>query len=113
MIPVGATVLKAKKTASAKTGAFTWRRAVGLARFAGRLYFGMAGGMMSTLMTAGGGGVAGGPMGVSDPTVNALMMLLGHGAAAEGNVDLATPAAVVSAAFQRASADVMKELQPK
>jgi hypothetical protein len=118
-IPVGATAPKAKKTASAKTGAFTWRRAVGLARFAGKLYFGMTGGMMMTLMNAAGGGAMGGPggpggpMGVSDPTVNALMMLLGHGGSAEGQVDLATPAAVVSAAFQRASSDVMKELQPK
>ena len=113
LIPVTAAAARPKKmTASAKTGAFTWRRAVGLARFAGKLYFGMTGGMMTSLMNSSGGG-GGGPLGGGDPTVNALMMLLGPGAGGEPSDDLTTPAAVVAAAFQKAAADVMKELQPK
>ena len=101
-----------KMTASAKTGAFTWRRAVGLARFAGKLYFGMTGGMMTTLMSSSGGG-GGGPLGGGDPTVNALMMLLGPAPASEPSDDLTTPDAVVAAAFQKAATDVMKDLQAK
>jgi hypothetical protein len=112
LIPVSATAARPKKlTASAKTGAFTWRRAVGLARFAGRLYFGMSGGMMTSLMNSSSGG-GGGPLGGGDPTVNAIMQLLGP-AASEPSDDLTTPAAVVAAAFQKAATDVIKELQPK
>lgn len=113
LIPLTAAAPRTKKvTASAKTGAFTWRRAVGLARFAGKIYFGMTGGMMTTLMSSSGAG-GGGPLGGGDPTVNAIMSLLGPGAAADGSDDLTTPAAVVAAAFQKAAADVLKELQPK
>jgi hypothetical protein len=113
LIPVSAAAAKPKKlTASAKTGAFTWRRAVGLARFAGKLYFGMTGGMMTSLMSSSGAG-GGGPLGGGDPTVNAIMMLLGPGGGSEPSDDLTTPAAVIAAAFQKAAADVMKELQPK
>jgi hypothetical protein len=113
LIPVSAGASRAKKlTASAKTGAFTWRQAVGLARFAGKIYFGMSGGMMKTLMSSSGAG-GGGPLGGGDPTVNAIMMLLGPAASGEETVDLATPGAVVAAAFQKAAADAMKELQPK
>jgi hypothetical protein len=113
VIPVSAASARPKKlTASAKTGAFTWRRAVGLARFAGKIYFGMTGGMMTTLMNPAGSG-AGGPLGGGDPTVNAIMSLLGPGAASDGSDDLTTPAAVVAAAFQKAAAEVLKELQPK
>ncbi len=113
LIPLGAGAARAKKlSASAKTGAFTWRQAVGLARFAGKLYFGMTGGMMTTLMNSSGAGGSG-PLGGGDPTVNAIMMLLGPAASNESTVDLATPAAVVAAALQKAAADAMKELQPK
>jgi hypothetical protein len=113
VIPLSATAARTKKlTASAKTGAFTWRRAAGLARFAGKIYFGMAGGMMTTLMNPAGAG-AGGPLGGGDPTVNAIMSLLGPAGAADASDDLTTPAAVVAAAFQKAAADVIKELQPK
>lgn len=113
LIPLTATTARPKKlTASAKTGAFTWRRAVGLARFAGKIYFGMTGGMMTTLMSSAGAG-GGGPLGGGDPSVNAIMMLLGPGPAGDGAGDLATPAAVVGAAFQKAAADVMKQIQTK
>ena len=112
LIPVSSTAARPKKlTASAKTGAFTWRQAVGLARFAGKLYFGMSGGMMTSLMNPSSGG-GGGPLGGGDPTVNAIMMLLGPGGGEPAD-DLLTPAAVVAAAFQKAATDVMKELQPK
>jgi hypothetical protein len=112
VVPIAATTARPKKlTASAKTGAFTWRRAVGLARFAGKIYFGMTGGMMTTLMSSA-GGAGGGPLGGGDPTVNAIMMLLGP-AASEPSDDLTTPAAVVAAAFHKAAGDLMKELQPK
>ncbi len=112
LIPVSAAAPKTKKvTASAKTGAFTWRRAVGLARFAGKIYFGMTGGMMTTLMSSS-GAAGGGPLGGGDPTVNAIMSLLGP-SGSEPSDDLTTPAAVVAAAFQKAAADVMKELRPK
>ncbi len=113
LIPLNAGASRTKKlTASAKTGAFTWRQAVGLARFAGKIYFGMSGGMMKTLLSSPGAG-GGGPLSGGDPTVNAIMMLLGPTGSGDGTVDLATPAAVVAAAFQKAAADVMKELQPK
>lgn len=113
LIPVSAAAARPKKmTASAKTGAFTWRRAVGLARFAGKLYFGMTGGMMTSLMNPSGAG-GGGPLGGGDPTVNALMMLLGPNTGGDPSDNLTTPAAVVAAAFQKAAADVMKELQSK
>ena len=113
LVPVSATASRAKKlSASAKTGAFTWRSAVGLARFAGKIYFGMTGGMMTTLMSSPGAG-GGGPLGGGDPTVNAIMMLLGPSAGAGAPADLSTPAAVVAAAFQKAAQDLMKELQPK
>jgi hypothetical protein len=112
VIPVSGAAARPKKvTASAKTGAFTWRRAVGLARFAGKIYFGMTGGMMTTLMNPAGAG-AGGPLGGGDPTVNAIMSLLGPGGTDAAD-DLTTPAAVVAAAFQKAAADVLKDLQPK
>src|SRR5436190_11443 len=112
LVPVAAAAKPRKLTASAKTGAFTWRRAVGLARFAGKLYFGMTGGMMTTLMSSSGTG-GGGPLGGGDPTVNALMMLLGPSAGKEPSDDLTTPDAVVAAAFQKAASDVMKDLQAK
>lgn len=113
LVPVTATKARAKKlTASAKTGAFTWRRAVGLARFAGKIYFGMTGGMMTSLMSASGAG-GGGPLGGGDPTVNAIMTLLGPGGSGDGAGDLTTPAAVVAAAFHKAAADAIKEIQPK
>ena len=113
LIPLAATTARPKKlTASAKTGAFTWRRAVGLARFAGKIYFGMTGGMMTTFMSSP-GAAGGGPLGGGDPTVNAIMMLLGPSSGGEPSDDLTTPAAVVAAAFQKAAADAMKELQAK
>jgi hypothetical protein len=112
LVPVAAAAKPKKMTASAKTGAFTWRRAVGLARFAGKLYFGMTGGMMTTLMSSSGTG-GGGPLGGGDPTVNALMMLLGPSAGKEPSDDLTTPDAVVAAAFQKAASDIMKDLQAK
>jgi len=113
LVPLAAVAAKPKKlTASAKTGAFTWRRAVGLARFAGKLYFGMTGGMMTTLMNSSGMG-GGGPLGGGDPTVNALMMLLGPSGGREPSDDLTTPDAVVAAAFQKAAGEVMKDLQAK
>jgi hypothetical protein len=111
LVPVAAAAKPKKMTASAKTGAFTWRRAVGLARFAGKLYFGMTGGMMTTLMSS--SGMGGGPLGGGDPTVNALMMLLGPSAGSEPSDDLTTPDAVVAAALQKAATDVMKDLQTK
>lgn len=113
LVPVGTTGARAKKTASAKTGAFTWSRAVGLARFAGRIYFGMTGGMMMSMMNMAGGTGGGGPLGGGDPSINAIMMLLGPKAAADAPVDLATPAAVIAAAFHKAATDLMKDLQPK
>lgn len=113
LTPIAAAASKPKKlTASAKTGAFTWRRAVGLARFAGKLYFGMTGGMMTTLMSSSGMG-GGGPLGGGDPTVNALMMMLGPSGGHEPSDDLTTPDAVVAAAFQKAAAEVMKDLQAR
>jgi hypothetical protein len=113
VIPIAAATARPKKlTASAKTGAFTWRRAVGLARFAGKIYFGMSGGMMTTLMSSP-GAAGGGPLGGGDPTVNAIMMLLGPGTGSEPSDDLTTPAAVVAAAFHKAAGDLMKELQAK
>ena len=66
---------------------------------------------MTSLMSSSGAG-GGGPLGGGDPTVNALMMLLGPTGTGPSD-DLTTPGAVVAAALQKAAADVIKELQSK
>lgn len=109
LFAVGENVPRKKQAASAKTGSFTWRRAAGLARFAGRLYFGVAGGVMRTLMTSMGGG-SGALLG-ADPTLNALTTLLGNNNETAG--DESTPESAVAAAFHRGAADIIKDWQKK
>lgn len=94
-----------KHAASAKTGSFTWRRAVGLARFAGRIYMGMTAGVMQTMLAASNaGGTAG------DPTLNALSTLF---PADKGEDEPHSPEAVVVAAVDRGATDLKRTLVPK
>jgi hypothetical protein len=108
LFAVGENVLLKKQAASAKTGSFTWRRAAGLARFAGRLYFGVSGGLMRTLMTSMGG--SSGALLGADPTLSVLTTLLANNEAAG---DESTPESAVAAALDRGAADIIKNWQKK
>src|SRR6185436_9546199 len=66
---------RAAKSASAKTGAFTLKRAAGLARFAGRLYFGASTGMMRAMLSQAGGVGGGVPSRGADPSLNAVSLV--------------------------------------
>jgi hypothetical protein len=52
--PAGAPAPRVAKSASAKTGAFTWKRALGVAKLAARLYFGASTGMARMLLQSNG-----------------------------------------------------------
>jgi hypothetical protein len=115
----GSPTPKATKSASAKTGGFTLKRALGLARFAARLYFGASTGMMRMMLSqtgAGAGGAAGIglPAASADPSLNALSFvfnMLGSGAAVPAD-EMSREATVVSA-LRNASSDILKELGAK
>lgn len=109
----GSATPKAGKSASAKTGAFTWKRALGVARLAARLYLAGPGSMMRMLNQSGGAGV-GLPPGGGDPSMNALSLvfnLLGGGGAAP--VDEGSRDTTIAAALHDASTDILKELRAK
>jgi hypothetical protein len=117
----GAAAPKAAKSASAKTGGFTLKQAVGLARFAARLYFGASAGMMRMMLSqngmaagAGMGTAIGLPSANADPSLSALSVVfnvLGSGAPAPAS-ESSREATVVSA-LRAASSDILKELGAK
>ena len=102
--PVSGKAPPRKHAASAKTGSFTWRRAAGLARFAGRIYFGMTAGLMNNVMSMARGGTLAG----NDPTMGALNMLLGSGAEPE---DAHSPEYAIAAAFNRGASEIKADLR--
>lgn len=110
----GAAAPRAAKSASAKTGAFTWKRAMVVAKLAARLYLGASTGMARMLLAQTGAKGGGLPTGSADPTVNAVSfvatMLQGG---ADAPVDETSREATVIAAVQSAAADVRQSLTPK
>jgi hypothetical protein len=108
---------KASKSASAKTGAFTWRRALGVAQLAARLYLGGPSSMMKLMLNQSGAGAGAGvglPGGGADPSMNAVSLvfnLLGGGAS--GPVDEGSRDTTIAAALNDASTDILKELRTK
>jgi hypothetical protein len=110
----GAPPPKASKSASAKTGAFTWKRALGVARLAARLYLGGPSSMMKLMLNQSGGAGVGLPGGSADPSMNAVSLvlnLLGGGASAP--VDEGSRDTTIAAALNDASTDILKELRAK
>ena len=99
----GSTTPRVSKNASAKTGSFTLKRAVGLARFAARLYFGSSAGMFRTMMST--------PTQNADPSLNAVsyvLNLLGSGTPAQA--DESSREATIITALHNASNDILKDL---
>jgi hypothetical protein len=117
----GGTTPKASKSASAKTGGFTIKQAIGLARFAARIYLGASTGMMRMMLSQNGLGAGMGmgagigiPMASADPSMNALSVvfnILGSGAGAPA--DEKSREATVVSALRSASSDILKELGAK
>jgi len=113
MVP-GSPPPKASKSASAKTGAFTWKRALGVAQLAARLYLGGPSSMMRMMLNQSGGGGVGVPSGSTDPSMNAVssvLNLFGGGAAAP--VDEGSRDTTIAAALHNASTDILKEIGAK
>jgi hypothetical protein len=113
LFAAGSAAPRAAKSASAKSGAFTLKRAVGLARFAARLYLGASTGMMRMMLSQNGGGSAGVglPTQNADPSLNAvsLVMNLLSGSSPAPIDEMSREATVVSA-LHNASSDILKEL---
>jgi hypothetical protein len=113
----GSTAPRATKSASAKSGAFTLKRAIGLARFAARLYFGSSTGMIKMLLSQSGGGVAGIglPSQNSDPSLNAVTSVLNllSGGNGDAPVDEMSREATILSAIHSASSDILKDLGAK
>ncbi len=108
LVAVGDASVRLGKTVAAKTGSFTLKHTLGLARAAGRLYFGLNAGMMQTLMNA--GGVRGAPQ-TADPGLGAMMMVLERTKPVFS--DERTPEAAVGAALLQSATEVLKALGKK
>ena len=106
---------KMTKTASAKTGGFTLKRALRLAQFAARLYFGAGPGMMRMLLSQGGGGAGIGlPSQSADPSLNAFSFVFNMLGSGKGEpADEMSREATVVSALRNASSDILKELGSK
>ena len=99
----GSTTPRATKNASAKTGSFTLKRAVGLAKFAARLYFGSSAGMFRTIMST--------PSQNTDPSLNAVSYVLNLvGSGTPAPVDQSSREATIITALHNASNDILKDL---
>jgi hypothetical protein len=97
------------KSASAKTGAFTLKRAIGVARFAARLYFGTSAGMLRMMMAQSGGG--GTTAQGADPSLNAVSWVLNVvGGGTPAPVDEGSREAALAASIHNAAADIVKEI---
>lgn len=110
----GAPPPKASKSASAKTGAFTWKRALGVARLAARLYLGGPSSMMKLMLNQSGGAGVGLPGGAADPSMNAVSLVLNLlGGSGNAPVDEGSRDTTIAAALNDASTDILKELRAK
>jgi hypothetical protein len=102
----GSTTARATKNASAKSGSFTLKRAVGLARFAARLYFGASAGMFRTMMST--------PAQNADPSLNAVSYVLNlMGSGTPAAADESSREATIITALHNASTDILKDLGQK
>lgn len=102
---------RAAKSASAKTGSFTWKRALGVAKLAARLYFGASTGVMRMMLSQTGATGGGLPAQSADPSLGAVSTVLNMlNAGADEPIDRMTREAVVIAAIQSAATDILKEL---
>ena len=109
----GSTTPRVAKSANAKTGAFTLKRALGLAKFAARLYFGASTGMMRMLLSQTGGGAAGVglPAQSADPSLNAVSMVMNLlGAGSQAPPDEGSREGALAGAVHNAASDILKEL---
>ena len=105
---------KVTKSASAKTGAFTLKRALGLAQFAARLYLGAGPGMMKMMLSQGGGGGGVGlPSQSADPSLSAFSFVFNMLGSKSGPTDEMSREATVVTALRNASSDILKELGTK
>jgi hypothetical protein len=112
----GSTTPRVSKSANAKTGAFTLKRALGLAKFAARLYFGASTGMMRMLLSQTGGGAAGVglPSQSADPSLNAVSMVMNLlGAGTQPAPDEGSREGALAGAIHNAASDILKELGTK
>jgi len=112
----GSTAPRVSKSATAKSGAFTLKRALGLAKFAARLYFGASTGMMRMMLSQTGGGAAGVglPAQSADPSLNAVSMVMNLiGAGSQQPADETSREGTVAGAVHSAASDILKELGAK
>jgi hypothetical protein len=110
----GSATPRASKSASAKTGSFTWKRALGVARLAARLYFGASTGMMRLMLSQTGAAGGGLPALSADPSLGAVSFVLNMlGGGAQAPVDQGSREATVIAVVHSAAADILKDLGAK
>jgi hypothetical protein len=104
---------RATKSATEKSGAFTLKRAIGLARFAARLYLSGPTSMFKMMNQTGaaGGGLPSQSVDPSMNAVNAVFNLIDGGK--EEPVDEMSAEATIAAVLRHASADVIKEIATK
>lgn len=112
LVPIGASTPRAASSASAKTGGFTWKRALRLARFAGTMYLMMGPGMLSSLQAtqSGAGGGSGGAPG-GDPTMGAAMFLLDR-LGGSGQEEETSLEATIGAAIEREAQAIVNAIRP-
>lgn len=103
---------RSAKSATEKSGAFTLKRAIGLARFAARLYLSGPTSMLKMMNQTGaaGGGLPAQSMDPSMTAVNAVFNLIGG---KEEPVDEMSAEATLAAVLRHASTDVLKEIAAK
>ena len=108
----GSAAPKTAKSASAKSGSFTLKRAVGLARFAARVYFGSSAGMVRMMLSQSGGGATGIglPAQNADPSLNAVTMVLNLFSSTDAPLEESSREATIVSAVHNASSDILKDL---
>lgn len=108
----GSAVPKMARSASAKSGSFTLKRAAGLARFAARVYFGSTAGMVRMMLSQSGGGATGIglPAQNADPSLNAVTMVLNLFSSTDAPLEESSREATIVSAVHTASSDILKDL---
>jgi len=116
LFPAGGAPPKAAKSASAKSGALSLKSAIGIARFAARLYLGASTGMLKMMMSQSGGGMTGVglPAQNADPSLTAVSFVMNmlSGGTAPPPDGMSREGTVVNA-VHNASADILKDLGAK
>lgn len=108
----GSAAPKTSRSASAKSGSFTLKRAVGLARFAARVYFGSSAGMVRLMLSQSGGGATGIglPAQNADPSLNAVTTVLNLFSSTDTPLEESSREATIVSAVHSASSDILKDL---